>query len=289
MFYCLTLLHKNPKLKWVLLLVINFFSVFTGFGLFLGLITPGLAIREVIHAFKLRDKSYAFIYVISFSISILTWVLFFVDYKFADTAPSGPTTLLGIFKFMALLLVHFYGASQSTYISLILGYGLLLLFLYITALHGYKLIKKDIMYSDLSLIIFCLCAYNLLYCFGTAYGRAGSTDLNAWSAPRYITLLIPGVLALILHVVGYLRSVLWSNVLCLTLCIGMFHFATYEQGGVEYFSRGRKAWRDAYLKTGDSFKANEISNFRVYPVDVLENKLRYLKDKKLNLFTSESK
>ena len=69
----------------------------------------------------------------------------------------------------------------------------------------------------------------------------------------------------------------------------MFHLASYEKDGIEYFSNGRKAWKDIYLKTGDALKADKISNFQVYPANVLDYKLNYLKKNKLNLFQVDPK
>ena len=110
MLYCLTLFSGKPLSRWFCLLSINFCCVFTGFGLFIGLITPLLAILELIQSIKLRRIHYTAITTISFVLSILTWALFFKDYKFADTAPSGPSTFYSKIKFTALLLSHFYGA-----------------------------------------------------------------------------------------------------------------------------------------------------------------------------------
>ena len=289
MLYCLTLFSGKPLSRWFCLLSINFCCVFTGFGLFIGLITPLLAILELIQSIKLRRIHYTAITTISFVLSILTWALFFKDYKFADTAPSGPSTFYSKIKFTALLLSHFYGASHASYISLFLGYALVIVFTYIIALSTFKLIKNNVIETPFVSVIFCLSVYTLFYCAGTAYGRAGSTDLNAWSAPRYVTLLIPGVFALILFFTGWIRSTIWSIILCLSLSIGMFHLASYEKDGIEYFSNGRKAWKDIYLKTGDALKADKISNFQVYPANVLDYKLNYLKKNKLNLFQVDPK
>ena len=42
MFYCLALLQRNPFLKYSLVLILHFFLIYTGFGLFMGIVTIGL-------------------------------------------------------------------------------------------------------------------------------------------------------------------------------------------------------------------------------------------------------
>jgi len=56
---------------------------------------------------------------------------------------------------------------------------------------------------------------------------------------------------------------------------------------VNYYSEGRRAWKAAYLKTKDEVKANELSNFCVYPAPRLKERLQFLEKNRLNLFNPD--
>ena len=140
-----------------------------------------------------------------------------------------------------------------------------------------------------SLVIVILTGFSLLFCIHTAYGRV-STGLEAARTSRYATYLIPGFLGIYFHALtlkpGMLRrAFLVGIVMVVTYGCGPVH--PEDDTNMNWFSRGKRQWKAAYLATGSVEEADRLSQFKIYPWPErtrLSHKLQYLRERNLNLF-----
>ena len=281
--YCMTWFIKNPYRKWSLLSVLSFCLIFTGFGLFMGLITPLLAGIELLQAYYNKDKNLFVSALIGIISTGFAWFLFFNHYLSIALEPTGPATLNELITFVGLMVGNFFGLTISGAFSEITG---LLIFLFIFILSVYH-VRQCILFSvrdnPKSTVIFSLGAYALIYCLITAHGRAGSYEAAAPIASRYVTLMISAGLALLLHFSSTVKRKRYIFCYVIFLSFGTTYLQPIERGAITYYSEGKKAWKEAYLKTHDQIKAEQASDFPIYPGRIPE-RLEYLKKEKLNLF-----
>ena len=86
--YCLTLTLPGVLLRSSSIVLLNFGLVYTGFGLFVGLITPIYFLSEAIFAHQKKNGLGLTIFLAGFLISVLTLGSFFIDYNFIPAAPN---------------------------------------------------------------------------------------------------------------------------------------------------------------------------------------------------------
>src|SRR5258708_38458346 len=84
MLYCLTLLLRNPFLKYGLVLIINFCLIYTGFGFFMGIVTIGVFALECYWSFRRITVIPAALPVVALLIAAAAFGSFFIHYTFAS-------------------------------------------------------------------------------------------------------------------------------------------------------------------------------------------------------------
>ncbi len=288
MLYCLALLHPNYRFRYALCLVLNFLLIYTGFGLFMGLITSAVFALECY--WWLRSDS-----VVPFGasfaalgVAVLSFASFFAHYTF--------TTATGCFDlpwnnwleypwFMALMIGRFFdfvipGAlSTPTAVLGILCAGMGASWLAFRLVRGKRFRAPE-------LIAGILVAFSTVFAINTAIGRACLDLPQAAWASRYVTLLIPGVLG----VYFYLQSLPWPDVRrilvgALTLLLVPGCLFLYAEAG--WFAAGKRAWMVCYLRSENIAACDRSTRFPVHPHPEetgLKEKLDYLKKRRLSFF-----
>src|SRR6202034_2695206 len=114
-------------------------------------------------------------------------------------------------------------------------------------------------------------------CLGTA----------AAFAPRYATLLIPGVTGVYL----YLQTISPDGIrraICLIFVLMLVPGCFDADSGAEWYTDGKRAWAECYLRTENISECDKSASFAIYPdpnqAPGLKEKLDYLKAHRLNLF-----
>lgn len=287
MLYSLAWFIRSARWRWLMLAALTFLLIFTGFGLFVGLLTPPLAIVEAIQAWRGGERERAWLAISALGMSAVSWALFFHGYYFLNLVPSGPASLGQILCFLCLMLARFFGVTGTGSASVGFGMAVALIVALIAVWQARKVLLRGVAENPRSAVLFCLTSYALIYCFVTAYGRAVGNP----AASRYVPLTMPAPLAIFLVLAGAggrLRSASLGISYAVLLAIGTTQLQPAEMESIRFYSEGRKAWKAAYLATHDEAKADAASHFAVFPRPIPE-RLKYLEEHRLNLFLPDAK
>lgn len=293
MLYCLAWLARQTSVRYSSIVVLNFLMIYTGFGIFIGLMTPLLlvvACRRARQEGCWREFAWA---KVALLLSLLSAASFLIGYQFNPAADNfrafhpRPWEYLG---FAILLPAHFLGVSSvdNLLFASVLGAGLFLLMLAVGILHAREWLRRG---SELSLIIAVLEIFSLLFCLVAAYGRIGFGFAFAESS-RYATLQIPAFLGLYFHGLS-LRSdrprTVWLIALSAALAWGCLVITPREASQMAAYRDGKLRWKAAYLQTGSITEANRLARYTIIPPrdgadTLLAEELDYLRYHHLNLF-----
>jgi hypothetical protein len=289
--YCLGLTCESAVLRYALVLAINFAAIYTGFALFIGLITPVWILLDYYSRRHTGQKAnWVFVCLL---ISLLSLGSFFVGYRMdpdADCFSLEPHGLAGYVKFSTLMLAHFFGArGLHPQRALLLGGVLLAAMAFIVVSFGWRFYERK-SYTAADLVPAVLAAFGLIFCFATAYGRSCFGSYVAYSS-RYTGYVELGILGLYLYTLGigrtWLRTAL-PVVLAGMLVWGALPVTAEDQYGMNEYYQGKAEWRKCYLKTEDVHGCDVAVHFAVYPLAErtgLKEKLQYLKRTKQNLYS----
>ena len=219
--YCHSWLIENRFLKSFLIMILNHFLIFTGFGIFIGIITPFLLLTDLL--FSVKNKS-EFIkhQVLTLLVSICSFGMFFYNYTFnpaVDCFGKDTTALMEFIKFVSLLLsksitLPYIYFKDFGVLAIPIGYVLFFL-LSLTVLISFIIYLRSRVSDNKSKIILILSTFSLLYVINITIGRICLT-LQASQAGRYATLVITGIFGI------YLFLFLIKNKIIQTILISLF-------------------------------------------------------------------
>ena len=289
MGYCLSWFASNELRRILAVSVLTFLLIFTGFGLFVGFLTPVVLSVECVQAWRARDTRRATFSGLGIAASGASWALFSRGYTFQPAVPGfrfpyeRPSQY---FVFVGRMLGNFFGAPMLGSFGLVLGLLVAAALVLICFRHARRMIQSGVAGEPGSVVLFCLSGYTLLFCANAAVGRVFTGDI-APLASRYVTLLIPGGLALFLEIALLSRRSPygWPALAYAALLIpGGCFLRPLDAAGVQWYTEGKTRWKAAYLETHDEAKADKAANFQVYPRPI-GDRLQFLKERRLNLFT----
>ena len=284
-------LIKRPSIRLPLIGVTVFNMIFSGYAIFAGGLIPALLLVELVQAWKAGDRRRSGFVALALGICAAGWMLFSVDYVFM---PAGEGFRFPYekpweyFYFAAIMHANMVGISGYGVFSIVAGGLIFLSVVAVFLWHGWRLLRHGVVNQPVSAAIFTLAGYGLLYCMSASVGRV-MMGLPAALAPRYGTLLIPGVFAVFLHLSLYK----WPRFHILPMVsLALFAFGTLALRqawiGVMWFHNGQTEWKAAYLETRDELEANRRSKFRVFPEPgFVTQRMDYLEKRQLNLFAPE--
>ena len=296
MLYCLAWFIHDRRARLLIQGALALPLIFTGFAQVGGVLALGLAVLEMLQARRIgaegARKKVGRLPILwngaGLFLILGAWALFFhgfrfdrmdVDFQF----PYGKLWECPVFS--SLMLANFFGFPPHALVSVFFGAGVALLLASAAVLHGWRCWRDGFENRRASVVIVVLSGFTLLYCADTAIGRVHLGLDEAPAASRYVTLMIPGALAIYLHFATLkLRGTgfLWL-IMALALVPATTRLSPREWTSVRWYSEGRAAWKAAYLATHDEAKADEASHFRVYPHSVAD-RLEFLERNHLNLF-----
>jgi hypothetical protein len=288
MLYCLVLLGRKRLLRYSLALALDFLLIYTGLGIFMGVVTIGVFLLECYWSWHHMTSAPFGQTLAGLVVAVASLASFFVRYTFwpaVDCFEFPHRHLLQYPRFTALMFSGFavprplHASSATT----VLGVGILLVLLGIFGWHVLRL-GKDAR-GDAHMIGAVLLSYSLLFAANTAVGRVCLT-MDAAFGSRYVTLLIPAFLAA--HF--YLLSKPWHGKQGFVLAVWallLLPAAVRRPGELRLYSNGKRNWANCYLRTENIDYCDQITNFSVHTSFEgigLRQKLDYLKQHKLNLF-----
>ncbi len=293
LLYGLTWFLRSLVWRLVLQVVLTLGLVFTGFGLFAGALSPVLLGIEAWRHRRKQALRPAVFAAVACLLTIGVWVLFFTGYKNQPAVagfhfPHERPIEYGYFS--ALMLASYLGWHGHLMLDLAGGFVFLGLLLIVAVVHGIRILRTSPTEEPASAVLLILSAGTLLYCINTAVGRVVLGWQEAPYAPRYVTLIAPGILALYLQAERltshHIRNACWAALLALVAWSGLV-LSPGDREAAAWYRRGREKWKDVYLTTGSQHEANVATSpdqgFTIHPGD-LTAKLRYLREHRLNLF-----
>ena len=298
--YCLAWTCETSAVRYSLVLAINFLTIFTGFGVFLGVMTPVLLALDhwscprskIGHLFRLL-------------ISLASLGYFFVGYvhtRGVDCLPHAqPSSLKGYATFLMLMAADFFAPNGRGSFARVAGSALLigLLISLSCALH-FLLRRRDpsVAHREQTtrLVVVTLAALGLATCVTIAYLRL-CAGLEVALAPRYTVYIQIGALGLYLHSLRIPQPWIRRSMLSVFVTSVVVACLHADRIGMAHFRDGKQRWKSCYLRTEDIEECNKTTGFLIYRLPggyprvdekrqslTLQQKLQYLKRTHQNLY-----
>ena len=294
--YCLGWMAANRYVRYGCVLTVNFTLIYTGFGIFIGIITPGLFLLESISSYQKKSWAWFLVAIGGFVLSILSVFSFICGYIF-NPAVGGfqfpHPEWWGYPLFIIVGLANFYGIKGVGIHSLLVGGVTLGIFVWLLFYYGKQLaictiapMENDKDIKDAALINFCLILFTLLFFANAAVGRI-SLGLKAAQTTRYVPYMIPAFVACYYHLLLRYREKPLLTIILLFFLILSTSLTKSDFRQMEQSANAKRLWKEKYLEVEDNYAAEQHSGVQIYPIPDdtnLVNKLNYLKEKKLNLY-----
>jgi hypothetical protein len=288
--YCLALTARRYQVRYALCLLLNFFIVFTGFGVFLGPVTIAMFALQCYRRLRGVSEIPLGASLTALLLAIASMGAFFLNYRFQPAVACfvfPDPHLLAYPRFLAVMAGRFFGVASPLWLAAVVGIPLVLCAAGIFAVLASRLVSKESL-GNIQLIAAILLAFSILFAVDTAIGRV-CLGTAAALAPRYGTLLIPGVTAIYFYLQtlspdGIRRGI--TSILILLLipaCLSI-------DDGADWFADGKRAWVECYLRTENVSECDKSTGFAVHPYEDqtgLKDKLDYLKARQLSLFSPQ--
>jgi hypothetical protein len=281
-----------------LVLALNFLLIYTGLGLFMGAVTVGVFLIECYWIWR-HMTSIPFAQPLTgLLLAAASLASFFIHYTFVSGVECFQIPQRDLLRYAKFTGLMFAGSvvPRPLHVSpgmTVLGVTILLAVIAVLAWHLLHLLKGA--GSDAHLIGTVLLSYCLLFSVNASIGRL-CLGFNAAFASRYVTLLIPALLAIYF----YLLSQSWQGkrnfVLALWVLLLLPAAVRKPWEDIRWYSNGKRDWATCYVRTENVSCCDQSANFWVHPypeqiVDFghgpdlnLQQKLDYLKQHRLNLF-----
>ncbi len=291
--YCRCWLIHSCRWKYICVLLTNFSLIYTGFGIFIGFITPGLLALDYYANTRHLASRYRWWSFAALSISTVSLASFFVRYKFhaaADCFSSVPKNPEDYLRFVAIMFAHVAGLRiPNPAIATFVGSIVLLWLLAAASLAVRRLLAQgsDTWHSDAA--IAALLAFSAAFCLTTAYGRL-CLGLQYAASSRYTEYVVLGFFGLYLSSLSAssrnLRNFLILVFLVLSL-LSSHRLNRIDAGALRGISDGKRAWRECYLARHDIQECDTLTHFQIYPEPReihMQEKLDFLESNHLNLY-----
>ncbi len=288
MGYALLLTLPRTYATYAGLLAINLGAIFTGYGFFIGLLTPLVLLLELRRTGTGGAVGRRFL-LLCLGIAAGSVVVFFADWEPGRNPTCFPPSFEQVFHYpvyAALMFNRVLGLGGSGLWAL--G-GALVVPVAVVAVLAVQLrgILRDPR-ANRPLVLTVLLIFSLAFVATATVGRSCFPDGPYRS--RYVTCLIPAFLALYFAClsIGKRWKGTWitaSFVAVLVAC--EFRTKPNDLHVAHTASRGRVLWALCYLEHEDVRICNQRTHFMVHPEAErigLQERLRFLRERKLNLY-----
>jgi hypothetical protein len=294
LLYVLVWAYCIDILKYTGILTLNFLLIYTGFGVFVGMITPCIFCAETLRAYRASNQKGVWLAITGLVISLLSAASFFVGYRFMSAVDNFQFPIREwwlYLQFMALMLANFCGIKSVTVFSYSVGFFLLFFMSVLALVHAGRTLHTgdNDLKSSRDTIIAVLTSFTIIFCLHTAVGRI-SLGLSAAYSSRYITYLIPGFFGIYLWMVALKQGTMQKLLLIVTvagLIAANFPLRETDRNTLKWYAYGKSRWKAAYMQNENIKAADHSANFAIYPVPErthLKQKLECFKKVKINLY-----
>jgi len=295
LLYCLSWTSRQPAIRYPLILLINFVTIYTGFGIFLGVITPILLTLDY-WASTPQTRLPKLFFVSILSVSVASLGSFFLHYTFQSGVqcfslqPQSPVSYLA---FVALMFANFFGIRHLTLPTQVIGTVIVAAILFSSITFIWRLSGRVRADHNRALIVVGLTAFSLLFCVISAYGRLCG-GLGVALQSRYAIYLEPAMLGFYFFLLSLRqeapRKFLLSG-FAMAVVVASFYV---DRGGMGLSRYVKQHWRTCYMKTENIQECNKAVGFPIYsdsPEQTLgthlQEKLEYLKRTRQNLYLDQ--
>jgi hypothetical protein len=306
--YCLAWTLKSKPLRYGLLLAVNFLLIYTGFGLFMGLLTPVLLGLEFYGDLKKGQASSRRWLLLAILVSIVSLCSFFVGYNFEAAkicygSPGNATVafharyLFRYLWFMCLMFANFAGRKGLGLVTTTIG-GLLLA----ACIGALAFCFRELLFSSKpassseavvqKIVPTALSGFGVIFAFSTAVGRLCLGEPAAAQTARYMPYLALALLGVYFCLISARGSGVRNFSLAALVTMALVSSISInrtDRGRMAWLAQGKQKWKDCYLVQQDVNRCDTLSNFRLdsNADGRLQDKLMVLQQKRLNLFAPQ--
>lgn len=288
-FYCLAWTVRHRTLRYVLLLVTNFVTIHTGFGVFLGFLTPLLIAFDY---WRSRTEPRAGVFFVpALLAACVSIAYFFHGYTLQPAVDCFRLRAQNPFlylSYVSLMCANFWTTGIGVFPHLV-GAAVLLWFGWalVTAVSRMCKLSQPWVQNAISAV---LLAYSLLFAFNAAVGRV-CLGLASAQASRYTNYLALGILGAYLQLHTVRRPRLRTAMLSIAAAafLATVPIRSHDRGMMRYFSEVKRNWRSCYLAGENIATCDSFAGFKMTPEppELLEKKLEYLKEHQENLYAGK--
>ena len=279
--------------RYTALVVLNFLLIFTGFGIFMGLITPALLALDIFQQARSGRKNAWLPPLIALALALMSIYAFSIGYVFEPAIACFHFPYQRPWEypwFIGLMLARFIGLGYAALPlpAAIIGCALFALMGSVGIYHTMILVRSGLQRNPTSLAIALLIGFSLIFCANTAVGRI-CAGIEGSQASRYMTLLIPAFFGLYLHLLSLHSTPI--RYVALALCIALLlplPLQSNDAKVIQGFTEGKQRWKECHLRTGRIDHCVRVSGLAIYPApQEIKERLAYLKEHHLNLFADQ--
>jgi hypothetical protein len=286
---CLAFTVRSRAVRYGAVAALDFALVHSGFGIVGGALAPPLLAACAVRDARTGGARAAIPAGLAVLLSLLAIAIFAIGYDTRDLAavPAARPPLAAYGRYVALMFANVLGVKGGGAVVISVGGLAAIAVLAVAAEQGFRLLRAPAAPPQRE-VIFALTAFSLLFAAATAYGRIAFGFPGA-QATRYVPLLVPGLLGIYLRLQEIerprLRAAL-SAASALAVVLATFPMRASEARFMEHLSRGKGAWVEVYLETGDLAQANRRAGVSIFPFEAPEvpRMLDYLREHHLNFY-----
>ena len=269
--YCFCWLIRPYRWKYVCVLSVNFLLIYTGFGIFMGLVTPALLALDYYGNTRHFALKYRWGSAAALTISIASLVSFFVGYKFqaaVDCFSPAPKNPIVYVWFAALMFASAAGLKILSLIFATLAGSVAWLVVVVGLLVTVKRLlaqKSDTWPRDAA--VAALLAYCVVFCLNTAYGRM-CLGLAGAGASRYTPYVVLGFFGSYLYASSNQGRRLGISLVLVLLVFSILSARPLDRNDdreIVYFGYAKRVWRECYLARHDIDECTALTGFRIHP------------------------
>jgi hypothetical protein len=293
--FCLCLLIPNHFWRYGLILTADVVLVYTGYGFFMGILTPAVFGLQAWRSRKAGQGS-RLLSLAGIILSGAVLASFFVHYTFTPNAECFEFPHRNFHEypwFVALMISSFLGLRRPMALATAAGCVGLAVVISAFAIQFRHLLDRHHEHSKdegtTELVIVVLLGYSLLYAGSAAVGRVCLGLPDAAQVPRYSTLLIPAFLGLYLFLLMLPAGRLARFTMAVFFLVILPGGVAVPNSSARKLRDGKVAWASCYLQTGDLVRCDQTTGFPLYPhpqQNAMREKLAYLRAHRLSFFYS---
>ena len=284
--YCLCWAQERTWLRYAGVVLLNSLLIFTGYGIFVSVITLSLLVLDCWQKRMTRTELLAPL--AALLASLLSLASFFYGYVFnpaADCFRFPYPNPVAYPWFMAMMLGRFLGMKHGTVSPGVIGLVVLVVLIAISVRSLWTVLRLINRAEAIPLI---LTSYTLIYAAAAAIGRV-CMGMEAAQSSRNMTLLIPGFLGIYFHLLGWKPGRMARIAMAILLLVLLPGCVQRNHKEIEGFSAMKTAWKNCYLANQNIAYCDAKTHLQLYPnpdAIHLSEKLSYLKAQHLNLYQS---